>query len=188
VAFYPQRGAPLPIELANTVSAQDGQSRDALATPDDLAEWLRANASWFSEQSRAAATGQLGAFRALRDAVRQLLRAAVDGHPPPQAAIQVLNRLSAQAPYCPRLEWHDSEPRMVVETARADAEAVGIVTRASIALLAGPDRQRIGACQAPGCILFFLKQRRRRDWCSTSCGNRARVARHYRRHRGAALA
>lgn len=187
MSFYPQRGAPLPIELANTLFAQDGQLRDALATPDDLAEWLRTNASSFSERARAAATGQLGAFRALRDAIRLLLSAAADGHQPPQAAVRTLNRLSAQAPSCPRLEWLDSVPRMVVETARADAEAVGIVTRAAIALLAGPEREHIGVCQAPGCVLFFLKQRRRRDWCSTSCGNRARVARHYRRHRGAAL-
>jgi predicted RNA-binding Zn ribbon-like protein len=52
-----------------------------------------------------------------------------------------------------------------------------------MALLAGPDASRIRACQAPGCVLFFLAERRRRDWCSPACGNRARVARHYRRQR-----
>ncbi|MGW9027726.1 CGNR zinc finger domain-containing protein [Streptomyces sp. NPDC055722] len=31
-----------------------------------------------------------------------------------------------------------------------------------------------GAC-------FFIKNHARREWCSPACGNRVRVARHYRR-------
>jgi len=64
-----------------------------------------------------------------------------------------------------------------------EASAAASVARASIELLASPDRERICICQAPGCVLFFLKEGRRRHWCSAACGNRARVARHYARHR-----
>jgi hypothetical protein len=46
-----------------------------------------------------------------------------------------------------------------------------------------PDSPRLRACQAPGCVLYFVKDHPRREWCSTACGNRARAARHYRRHR-----
>ena len=35
---------------------------------------------------------------------------------------------------------------------------------------------------APGCVLYFIKDHPRREWCSTACGNRARAARHYARH------
>jgi predicted RNA-binding Zn ribbon-like protein len=31
--------------------------------------------------------------------------------------------------------------------------------------------------------LYFVKRHPRREWCSAGCGNRARVARHYHRHR-----
>nr|WP_137969774.1 CGNR zinc finger domain-containing protein [Streptomyces antimycoticus] len=34
----------------------------------------------------------------------------------------------------------------------------------------------------PNCLLFFVKHHARREWCSPACGNRVRVARHYRRH------
>ncbi|MEU1601426.1 CGNR zinc finger domain-containing protein [Streptomyces sp. NPDC005708] len=37
-------------------------------------------------------------------------------------------------------------------------------------------------CLAPNCLLFFVKNHARREWCSPACGNRVRVARHYRRH------
>ena len=45
------------------------------------------------------------------------------------------------------------------------------------------DSPQLRACHAPGCVLYFLKDHPRREWCSTACGNRARAARHYRRHR-----
>ncbi|MEV8411642.1 CGNR zinc finger domain-containing protein, partial [Streptomyces niveus] len=32
---------------------------------------------------------------------------------------------------------------------------------------------------------FFVRSHPRREWCSADCGNRARVARHYRRRRDA---
>jgi predicted RNA-binding Zn ribbon-like protein len=35
----------------------------------------------------------------------------------------------------------------------------------------------------PACVLFFVKNHPRRDYCSPVCGNRARVSRHYERHR-----
>ncbi|MEU9839973.1 CGNR zinc finger domain-containing protein [Actinomadura sp. NPDC048032] len=42
------------------------------------------------------------------------------------------------------------------------------------------------ACEADDCVLLFLPAHPRRRWCSAArCGNRVRVARHYRRHRPA---
>jgi predicted RNA-binding Zn ribbon-like protein len=190
VSGYPWRDGPLPIELVNTLFVQDGQTVDALATPDGLADWLRANARHFADRRvRAAAIHRLDSFRALRAAVRDLLRAAVAGSPPAADSLRVLNQFSEDAPAFPRLDWLEDGPRLtLVDTADLDGVALAIVTRASLALLGGADRERIGACQAPGCVLFFLKEHRRRDWCSAACGNRARVARHYRRHRAAPTA
>ena len=180
---YPRLGLPLPLELANTVFAQSGQLYDALTTPAELHDWLHANATHGSTPMPAAdAAHQLERFRALRDALRQLFSAVAEGIPPPQAALQTLNSLSAEAPQFAQLDWLERTPRLTLVDV-ADASAAASVARASIELLASPVRERIGVCQAPGCVLFFLKERRRRHWCSAACGNRARVARHYARHR-----
>jgi predicted RNA-binding Zn ribbon-like protein len=42
----------------------------------------------------------------------------------------------------------------------------------------------LGACHGPNCVLYFARVPARRQWCSTGCGNRARVARHHRRRKG----
>ncbi|WNM39110.1 CGNR zinc finger domain-containing protein [Micromonospora halotolerans] len=38
------------------------------------------------------------------------------------------------------------------------------------------------ACPAPRCVRYFVKEHPRQAWCKPSCGNRARVSRHYQRH------
>ena len=55
----------------------------------------------------------------------------------------------------------------------------------SIDVLTGPEATKMRACQAPRCLLYFVRSHPRREWCSESCGNRARAARHYRRIRAA---
>jgi len=57
------------------------------------------------------------------------------------------------------------------------------VAASGVALLSGQQRSLLRACRAPGCILFFVQNHARREWCSAECGNRARVARHSRRQR-----
>lgn len=86
-----------------------------------------------------------------------------------------------------QLEWLEGkQPVARMESLGQDpgTTALAEVARASIALLGSPDRERLRACGAPGCVLFFLKDHPRREWCSGACGNRVRAARHYRRQRG----
>ncbi len=184
MARYPSRRGPLALELASTIFAVDGQVHDGLATPADLAAWLSINHVHFALPVRAVVASQLDEFRALRGAVRELLGAVVDGHLPEPSAVALLNDLSAAAPQWARLDWVDETPqRTAVELADdPTAVALAIVARSCIDMLGGPERERLSLCRAPGCVLFFLKERGRREWCSAQCGNRARVARHYQRH------
>jgi predicted RNA-binding Zn ribbon-like protein len=59
------------------------------------------------------------------------------------------------------------------------------LARDTIELLTSPLANELRACDAPGCVLTFLKDHPRREWCSQACGNRARQARHYQRARTA---
>ncbi|MFF0307334.1 CGNR zinc finger domain-containing protein [Streptosporangium sp. NPDC004379] len=63
------------------------------------------------------------------------------------------------------------------------ARARAALAAAAIGFLAGPHRERLRACPAPRCVLYFVKEHARQEWCSVACGNRARAARHYRQHR-----
>ncbi|WP_328498260.1 CGNR zinc finger domain-containing protein [Streptomyces sp. NBC_00414] len=78
------------------------------------------------------------------------------------------------------------EPVVSPEPVGEGADLVAALARAAIAFLASPDRQRLRACHAPRCVRYFLKDHPRQEWCTRSCGNRARVARHHERHKKSA--
>jgi predicted RNA-binding Zn ribbon-like protein len=93
----------------------------------------------------------------------------------------VINEAASAGPSWPVLsasfEIEEQTTCDALDTARAT------IARATMELLAGPLRPELRACGAPGCVKFFVKDHPRREWCCDHCGNRARAARHYRRHR-----
>lgn len=186
-APFPLLGEPLAVELVNTRFAQRGVQVDGLATPRDLTAWLAAHRGQLQATlDLDAAAQRLDEVRELRDTLREVFAAVAAGERPADAAIGTLNRLSRQAPTAMQLDWPpNGQPTVTVQPASADSGAVALaeLARAGIHLLAGPDRQRLRVCHAPGCVLFYVKDHPRREWCSTACGNRARAARHYYRHR-----
>jgi predicted RNA-binding Zn ribbon-like protein len=180
-------GEPLAIDLANTVMVvREGEEVDLLVTRDDLRRWLAAERDRLGDC--AFAISHLGETRALRDAVRGVLSAAAEGATPPPEALEQLNAASADAPVAPQLDvGRDGELRVDQLSAAGDplARLLARLTRSAIALLTGPERERLHVCDAPSCGMLFLGQRR---WCCAACGNRARAARHYRRTRERATA
>jgi predicted RNA-binding Zn ribbon-like protein len=193
---FPMRGERLAVELANTVFATGGEPADGLTSPELLAAWLRvhdeqlrgAERAWSLPQS-VPSVEHLEQLHVLRAAIRNLFAAVLAGGRRPAAAVEQLNAVSASAPTFGKLRWPASgNPAETIESTAVDPFAVALaaVARDAIALLGGPDRERLRSCPAPGCVLYFVKDHPRRAWCSDSCGNRARVARHYRRHRGPA--
>jgi predicted RNA-binding Zn ribbon-like protein len=122
-------------------------------------------------------------LRDLRAALRRLAadatgdpRAPVDAVSRP-AALATLNALAGLART--ELSWpSDGPPERTLH-----GPAAGVIAALGVELLAGPGRGRLRACLAPNCVLYFVKEHTRREWCSPNCGNRARVARHYQRHR-----
>ncbi|WP_030184655.1 CGNR zinc finger domain-containing protein [Streptomyces sp. NRRL S-813] len=193
----PLLGELLPVELMNTVFVDSGRNGDALDSDAGAAVWLRAVADRLGTET-AIKADQLdedavrpvaGALRTLRDALRLLAAEATEDPRPPAAtpkltrgeAISALNGL-AQA--WPELAWPaDGQPSRAYQGAGTAAElAVQLIAHQAVELFTGPDRDRLRPCLAPNCPLFFVKNHARREWCSPVCGNRMRVARHYRRH------
>ncbi|MEO5874221.1 MAG: ABATE domain-containing protein, partial [Streptosporangiaceae bacterium] len=184
----PLLGEPLAVELANATFTVRSREVDGLRTVAQLAAWLRDNRDRFGtrlsdEDLRGVSAGDLDQARALRAAIRALASASVRGGTPPADAVEEINRLVRQAPGWHELVWAGEPYRTERTTASVQAAALGELAASAVELFAGPRRDRLRACQAPGCVLFFVKDHARREWCSPVCGNRVRAARHYERHR-----
>jgi predicted RNA-binding Zn ribbon-like protein len=202
----PLLGEALPVELMNTVWADRARVHDELADPDSALEWLRAVrdrlephpaelSDWLAQAEPAGAREVTDSLRDLRDALRRLA-AETTADPRDRApgaidsratALDVLARSTAASPTWSVLAWPEGgQPvRTVRSAATAGVAAVALLAELGVELFAGPLREELRACLAPGCVLYFVRQHPRRGWCSDACGNRARVARHHQRRREA---
>ncbi len=171
---------PLAIEFANTFYAVHGKLREGLDAPAQLAAWLEGHGTTPAEVG----DPELTTFVALRDAIRGLIHAVVERAAPDPAQVALLNEAAATAPTWPALSV-GAETMAVVERSHGPAlpAALGAIARDAVRLLGGAPARNLRACQAPGCVQYFVKDHPRREWCSQSCGNRARVARHYLRRK-----
>jgi predicted RNA-binding Zn ribbon-like protein len=136
-----------------------------------------------------------GQFRELRDGLRGLAaavtadpraRAAGTGTPDLAAAVRAVNAACARAPLWSRLTWAsppDAPARTLRSAGTGPEAALSWIAEEAALLFTGPDAGQLRACPGPGCVLYFVRAHPRREWCSAVCGNRARVARHYQRHR-----
>jgi predicted RNA-binding Zn ribbon-like protein len=166
--------ALVAIQFANSRYAVRGRLQEGIGTVEDLSAWLRDHALVDNVNIR-----HVDNFVQLRDAIRAVFGACVDDEPLLPEWLMVINNAAEAAPHWPALTAaYGVEER----TAGSPLDAArATIARSAIEILAGPLRAELRACRAPGCVKFFLKDHPRREWCCDNCGNRARVARHYRR-------
>jgi predicted RNA-binding Zn ribbon-like protein len=164
------------LDLLNTVWADRSGVHDALGDTALAGDWAG------SVLTDAGAV----TLRGLRDALR-ILAAERTGDPRPVAtghqervvaAVAAVNAVSALAPRWPVLADGNLE---FASQASGEDRLLGELAGEGVRFFA--DEPELRACLAPGCVLYFVKDHPRREWCSTACGNRARAARHYARHR-----
>lgn len=185
--LYPSE--PLPVRLMNTVWADRDGVHDSLASVDQLQHWAR---QCGVRPSTGLDRADLDRARSLRDALRRLAAEQVDDRRSGAVsarltageALSVLNgflatcvpELRAEGGQGLHRDWRSS-------LSGFERELVTVALEASDMLTEG--HPGLGACHGPGCVLYFKRLPARREWCSAGCGNRARVARHYRRLKGA---
>ncbi|WP_274035865.1 CGNR zinc finger domain-containing protein [Streptomyces sp. MMBL 11-1] len=200
------------MELAGTIRHDGaGGVLDDLDTVEGAARWIRRQAGLLDSLTPAGepgATTEPGVDEQLREAVvgvrravRALFARVVSPAPPSPAdahrlmpadeALALLNAAAAREPVAPQLHWPAEGPPAAVLLSAEDDPGVRLVAalaRDAVDFLSGPQRERLRACHAPRCVRYFVSGHGRQEWCKPSCGNRARVARHYERTRGAASA
>jgi predicted RNA-binding Zn ribbon-like protein len=168
----------LALALANTAA-----SADALATPAALTAWLSVHEQGLGPADDEVAL-RLADFRALRSAIREAVSSTVHGASPSADSVRTLNEASAAVPTALALEDGPDVPVRIERVTASPSRTVQVlatIARSAIELLGGSDRDRLRLCPATRCGTAFVASRSRQVWCSASCGNRMRVARHHAR-------
>jgi predicted RNA-binding Zn ribbon-like protein len=98
-------------------------------------------------------------------------------------AVDAVNTLLADRPHTQLSVLGGQLQAVTRHHASPARSALACLGHEAIELLTGPTAVNLRACNAPGCVLYFVKSHPRREWCSEACGNRARAARHYQRVR-----
>lgn len=170
------------LDLTNTVAVEKGVEHDLLALKDEYERWAAAAARSPALQPDEAAAIFAARPRLLelREYLRAVLRAAAAGEPLPRGAVAALNKASRAAP-----RWQElGADGQLAERAPGSAVDRLLATYARSAMtVAAEGRTKLRICGAPSCGMFYRPSRRQQRWCSESCGNRARFARHYRARR-----
>jgi predicted RNA-binding Zn ribbon-like protein len=185
----PLRDEPIAVELYNTLYSDGGRLVDGLADTPTRQAWIEGIGRRLpAVVARAPSKAELAE---LRDAVRQSFEAVVAGSHPPRGAVEGINGFSTRVRRAPAIGWGpDGAPYRDdhVDADKPSDLVLGSIAADAVEVLTGPMRGQLRACGAPGCVLMFVKQHTRREWCSAACGNRARQARHYRRIKAQARA
>jgi predicted RNA-binding Zn ribbon-like protein len=181
-AGFPMGGENLAIDLADTLVT-------VTTPPTDLIAGQPASDRFWTLHGTLLPDGwtlpDAADTRRLRDAIRNLLDAAQQGAALDPAALDIVNATSALARVSAHIAvrneiaerrelWHYEDP--------ADL-ALAAAARSAIDVLADPARRaNLRRCASPTCSMLFVTGDARRRWCTPNiCGNRDRVARHYRR-------
>lgn len=165
---------PLAVDIADTVRLVHGEEVELLTGDDALARWVEREVPRFP--FAAAARGRLRMVRELRDAVRGVLVAQASGRPLPRHHVEHLNRASAGGPSYPAI-GQGGEP-VVVELSDDHFDIFRAQVARSAFHVLNEEPADLSVCDAPSCGMLFVPASRRQRWCSSQCGNRARVARH----------
>ncbi|MEW2067254.1 CGNR zinc finger domain-containing protein [Streptomyces sp. NPDC007346] len=186
--FVPLTGEPLAVDLVNTRPHLASGPADLVGDVSGLRSWLALQQDRLAGAAGGAAglgEEDLAEIHRVREHIAAALYAARDGERPPEEALAGVNRALAAAPLVRELV-RDGEG-LALAARRAGPPGVrlaALFAEDAAALLSGPAGSRVRACAAEDCVMLFVPAHPSRRWCSPArCGNRARVARYYQRHR-----
>ncbi|KQX12650.1 hypothetical protein ASC82_15875 [Streptomyces sp. Root431] len=176
----------LALAFANSaVALPGGHFMDFLGTPEAANRWLTEHGLAPADAGvREMCAAQL---RSLREHLRSLLAARVEGLPALPSALAAVNDALSKAPTAALLYWDEKNGPYRAAPCPTDqilGRALATLAANAADLLTGPDADRLTRCGSAPCNRYLLRHGRR-HWCSTRCGDRARAARAYaRRTRG----
>ena len=187
------------LDFVNTkFTKADGHQVDGLRSIEDLIEWLREsrliNRSHVQRVLKSCARDD-AAVRVyqnaivLREALREMAAKLVARWPAPRESLEAINKTMRKRPGCKLLARSSGRFEEMTRLDPDEPEQLLVpVAQSASDLLCHGDLALVKRCANPACGAFFYdtSKNHTRRWCSTTgCGNRMRVAAHYRRSRAA---
>lgn len=179
---------PPALDLVNTRLFLEERWIDVLDDRANRTEWLTAEVERVgltAKDAAAVSDEAAAALKAVRDDVADAVDAARHGKKPTQRALSGLNDAVRASPASPQAQWDGTG--LAASTHRDGPLATRLAAsfaEAALQLLTSSDITKVRLCEAPSCVVLFLASNPRRRWCTPDiCGNRARVARYYLRHK-----
>lgn len=184
------------LDFVNTELIQDQARTDLLRDAESLVRWL-AEAKLLITRTPAQALERFPGSREraellrraleLRAVLRGVVEQRVTGKRPSPSLLDPINALlELDGGHVRLVSTAEGVVRRLERELREPAQLLQQVASAAAELLCDVDPARIKPCANHACILYFLdtSKNRTRRWCSMEvCGNRTKVAAHYRRHR-----
>ena len=171
----------IALALANSRLPRGNNWVDSLVTAEVAHRWL-ADHHLPTESPEAIRDGDLEQLANLRTAARDVLEALADGRVPDASSVEAVNSAAAREAITPRLSWSQEGPERSWQAGLPGVQgALAALARDVIDLACGPQAGLIRRCEAHGCVRLYVREHARRRWCSTTCGDRVRAARHQRR-------
>lgn len=167
--FY-AAGESLAVDLVDTIKLRASPPRDLLDG--------RLEAFWSAHEALVAAPAGLPdeyAVRELRDVVRRVFEAALDGRAFETADIDLLNATATSSLPALWVEQSAGGAAVVHRHVGDGNPLLAAVARSAVFDLGRVDELR--RCGSPRCSMLFVSDSSTRVWCSQACGNRMRVQR-----------
>lgn len=157
-------------------------AEEHLTDPAALGAWLTEH-GLIGDAGRITDEGDLGRAIALREALRELLVANHDDVPPPEEALELLERESRQAPLA--VAFGHSGHAALSPVGQGIDRAIAVLLAIVFHAMHDGTWERLKACRNDGCRWAFYDSSRNRSgrWCDMAvCGNRAKVRAYRERH------
>jgi predicted RNA-binding Zn ribbon-like protein len=184
----PARDEELFVDFANTLTWDDGVARDRLPDGRALSTWLADHDLVGQPPSDAAAERSLPAFHHLRDLVHAVTERVAAAEEPTPGQVRAINRVLRDGLHYHQLRGGGRGGFTVTQVGDEIDQGRAAIAGSLAHYLADHDLSRVRICANDGCRWRFIDRSRtgRRRWCDMStCGNRAKVARHRARQREA---
>ena len=184
------------LDFINTSIVYEGEPVDLISTFPNLMAWV-AQAKLLSEEDARTLEGQgtqktsreriLAEVRGFRKPLREMVERMASGRPVPQAGVAAINEhLRHRTGYSQVTGKGRHFERVFREASQDGNRLLTVLAEQAVDLLTSCDFRLIKKCHNPACVLYFYDTTKNhaRHWCSMSlCGNRSKVAAHYRRQR-----
>lgn len=174
-------GNNLGVDFINTEVNVKGELIDLLLSDSDMTAWLE-QANIDAELGQGVELEKLLAFRAK---TRKMLTQIIDNESLDDASISSLNDYLQNYKTNYKLEKSSEGFQLVKQNVcNSTEDIIGLLAFELSNLITSEQRTYLKRCLNPECVLMFVDNSRshKRRWCSMdTCGNRAKVSKHYRK-------